>query len=796
MRARTEPARGDGLLLRSMREGIIRRGPGPLSLDGFRCESAAALSQLIQSLGLCVVSDLSVGSWRSFQIAEELMGQLGMEVAPSLLATPAIEAAAAVESPTYRASTIDAAIDSECAGNKIALRALVLAHNIVAALRRGPPRNCLVLAPRSSFSCTWAVEDVWFVRFLAQGLQDTECRLYIIATDEAPPALPEDWRIIFSQLDGPRRPLSKAIHPLELVPSVVAPPIVAALVDSHSSLTELGLVLDGGWLLIPPERRRAPSTARRLDYDRLAILVRAVPWLRAYAEVRGNNLHVDPGFLLDAAQQRFAEGNAELALRYLERAGACARHASDRAICQSFAQGIRVAAERYQEAAAVAVPSPALLPQVRAGLLQNIGWGMVMSGEAVAARRYLQEARELLTSARESREYLYLLNISALTELKIGNSAGAMQMEQEIAASLAGRPQPDWHLTYINSINLARLYRRLGDLDSAERHYQRAFSTTLGCRSMSDAVYCNVCFGLLAQAKGQMDRALRCWLQAALHWLRSPAPEAIAHRVAGAIMGRPLLPLEDPVEPVSEALEHRLLGVIRESSFEGRIDNRECEPPVFLLSPATKESKIGELEPLSPSDQQVPIERTAAILGVFLSRAVAVSAASGPAHSRLRILVRAVLSGVCEDEDLLRYPTILVDDRHGKEIPETEREILEACVENGVDTLRIGHRDVTLSAAARDRLVSSLRVRQGAAVASLIGNAESMRVTFKRYLPPRLLTGVAAQLASLLSEPVRLADLVLQRGERPSLYMTQNLVRTLKRARIVDVELPEDVSIY
>src|SRR5207247_3985118 len=114
---------------------------------------------------------------------------------------------------------------------------------------------------------------------------------------------------------------------------------------------------------------------------------------------------------------------------------------------------------------------------------------------------------------------------------------GAFVIEETIQAALGRITTGRWQLTYINSLNMARLYRRRGDFDAAQRSYREAFATSFGTWSDSDAIYANVCAARVHEARRWYASALHAWGRAALYWVSSAVPEAIARRVTRTILG-------------------------------------------------------------------------------------------------------------------------------------------------------------------------------------------------------------------------------------------------------------------
>src|SRR6185295_16253654 len=125
----------------------------------------------------------------------------------------------------------------------------------------------------------------------------------------------------------------------------------------------------------------------------------------------------------------YAAGAADLSRRLLKRATDCAPNPERRGLFSAYLQGMSIAQGRFGEVADYPDPSMNFPPAMRSFLLQAKGWGLVMNGQPERAIKYLQDARAIWADTR-GREYLYLLNIVALAQLKSGNSEMALELEK------------------------------------------------------------------------------------------------------------------------------------------------------------------------------------------------------------------------------------------------------------------------------------------------------------------------------------------------------------------------------
>jgi tetratricopeptide (TPR) repeat protein len=765
----------------------------PPRLDGLQADSLESILQGVSDLGappeiLC--ADLSLGAWQSHQVATELASQLGLALPETQ--TPvherpprAFERWVAEGFPedllaevlSTSADSIGRWIDAEAQGDRGRRRCLELARRILGSLEDAGPLTLTILAPR--FGLSWEREDLLFVESLLRGLH-SRSRLLVVGDERR--AVPERWHVTWRLARStPRRePASRSLQ--DLVPGLLDEELRRRL---PCAPLEPLLPLPGARFLVDPERRRPPDQVSRLDYDRLADAAPGPGWLAAYAQYRGNNIHVEPWTLCREARLRLEEGGEEIALRLQERAVSCTSQPVPRGLLECIAQGWRIALQRYGEASTMGDPSPALPAVLRGALLQTKGWGLTMVGRAQQAEPCLREALALLRPRFEGRrEYLYLKNIAALNRVNLGDVAGALAAEREIEEDLAALPTRDVRLEYVNSINLARLHRRRGEFDLARAGYERAFATTWGLRTDNDLIYGNVCHARLEAARGWHEGALLAWLRAALHWAAADTPEAVGWRTVAAVLGRRAHPDEDVVEAVSAALADVLLEEASAVPAGRRDPEPDAEGPVFVRAP--------EL----PGTVRA-FRRIVGARGWSAIRAEdeAPPAVDGPAARRLRRVVGSMIrSG--EDGDEAAAPGLfVVDDRLGRELAANPVEMIETAVRLAVPRVRYEAVDTELTPALRVALEGSLRVSLSPAVGRVLRHDGEASVTFRRYRGAQDLTGDEARLLGLVEEEAPVELLWRRSGTHDPLPSFVRALRTLEWKRVVEIRLTEQACL-
>jgi len=607
-------------------------------------------------------------------------------------------------------------------------------------------RDLVVVAP--CFGLPWDRSERRFVELLRKA----GARVVVVVSTKTDPVEGEEARV------------------LRLVPGILTRAVADAVSADRGSLRLLG----SGCFAVPLELRPAPGTVDRFEFDELASRSDGVPWLADYARLFCNNAFVDPDELAGRAWRSFADGAVPVALKLLERAIGCSRSSLARASLQAQAQGMRIATARFREVAAAPEPLLDAPAPLRGFLLEAKGWGLAMSAEpedAAEALRLLQEARRVLDDgAGGSREQLYLLNILALSALKAGDSDAAIELELEVEARLAELDSRDWRLTYVNSMNIARLERRRGRLDEARDAYLRAFATVEGVRSPSDAVHANACLARLDAEAGRPAAALQGWLRAVLHLLAAPRPEALARRVVGAVAAAAGMTPPAPGEPIEPLLESLLLASAR-ATGEERLAVA-CREAPRALAPAVTRSGLP-------------------FIGVGAAE-IGVLAGDAPTARRggLASLVHRLLVALGAEE-LDPATALVVDDRLGRELPGSALELAGACVRLGVSRMSFDGRVFELDT---EELELSSAVSIGPAVDLIEAADGAYTVYFKRYLPPAEVAAVEAGLLAGAARRPPMRELARQLDRFLTREEAVACIRTLEQRRMLTVELPDEAA--
>lgn len=773
------------------RVNICRSSQLPV-FSGLYATTATALNQSIHRFfphWHQVFSDLSLGAWQSHQVAAEFSAQLGLALSmPDMPSPPDVQ-----NFPSY-ADTIGTGIDAEATGDRSLSIALAATAQIATALMSLPPQIFLVIAPR--FSSDWGSENLRFLEFLAHALVGTQSRLVVICADVIAPESPAQWSIKWlNQPQLTSSPEAKTAETsttlLRLIPGIVEAAVliaVEAVAPQISAQISAQIHLQNGHSLIAPEHRQPPQKISRIDYDKLGTAVSQWRWIDAYSQVMGNTFYSDPLFLCHQGWDFFSQGSYHLALRLLEKALSISVQPEERGRVQAQLQGMRIASQRFQAAANSCEPSPSMPTKLQGFLWQAKAWGLVMTQATEAAEKCLQQATGLQKTATGDRESLYLLNISALNQLKLGRLEEALRIEQEIEKCTEKLEVIDYHLVYVNSLNLARLYTRSGALDLAQHYYERAFMTTDSIFTESDLVYANICFAKLNHQRGRHTEELFSWIRASLYWLSSSLPEAIGPRVIRSLL--PLAaekPISNRIEAFSSQLFEHLLEAIQLAdifSLPNALDLDETldlktQSPVFVRA-----------ERLIRQSSSTDLLFSAGGTGwnVLGSSKVVLPPFNGRAYQRLGALLYQIFQTVCPICPWQKTSTVAVDGQVGYQTT-TLQAALSISLRYGVSEVVFDNRLVDLS--EQDELEKYCLVTRNEAISQILthhsqGLTQKV-VLFKRYLPARMLSQQEARILDSLARSKSLLALA-DRLQVP-LSICRSQVRSLENENLVRCSL-------
>jgi hypothetical protein len=734
-----------------------------------------------------VVVDVSAGGSAGQSATAQLTRQLGMEseTAP----TPADAGWLMVGHEWEYADFIARSVDREGRGDTVLIDASTAASRIAGELRRNVVTTCAVITP---------------------GPREPLSRYDRVFLAELGGRLAGYGRMLTITWPATAMPGASAIHEagavvpmVALVPGLLDAELAAALAD-ESEIAQL-IPIRGGLFMVPPQLRQAAAAAGPLDYDRLAARQPDRAELAAFAQRRGNAYFAQPALLCQQGWAEFADHHTEAGVDLLAHAARCARSPLEKAICAAQLGGMAIALRQFDLPAQLPAPSASAPAELRGFLRQCKGWGLVMSGEPSRALAELRLAIKELAGWAGRREYLYLLNITALAALRSGEADEALALEQHIAAALARASSPDRQLRYVNELNLARLYRRRQQPDLARAHYDAGFATTRGVGTQGDILHDEVCHAHLDTRQERDADAAAAWLRAALLWSGFGCPRALGERVAMAILGTG--GLGDPVDPaaISEALLARLQASDASESagqFRGRREQTDVPDIAWLDADQFADEAVDV-------DEAVLIAAAgwALIVRPATHRPLRAVPAGMAGDDGRQLLRRAIVNRLQALQPLPHWDSagvLLIDDRLRRGIPRRPAEAVESALRLRVRRLVVEGREYHLGEALAREAELQLGVRVGAAVTAIsaadgidpdgLGQGR-VGVRFGRYRPPlELSQWAAAALEGMRSGEVRTVQDVVRRTPGIDEFETVRLLRRLESDRVIELTVDDETS--
>ncbi len=368
-------------------------------------------------------------------------------------------------------------------------------------------------------------------------------------------------------------------------------------------------------------------------------------------------------------------------------------------------------------------PDPAISDALLRDLSMSRAWALVMTRKRSEAEPLFAHARLTKPQGRDP-FWLYLLNISALNKHRLGHLEEAFSFEHTIEEALASFDPPDWHMHYINSINLARLYRFAGEYDRAQGYFKSAFAISEGLRSESDQVYLNLCQSGIEEAMGRLAEALMARFRAALHWLSMPVPEALAPRVARAMSVESGL---DLVARVSAYLEGTLTTLLEQIGppFSALVDVPLADMPVFRHVTSYPEGPLAMVIG-GPG------------WGLLARQDRRLSDQVRPEQQPLARLVARLVTLLNPDSELSDSTSLILAPCFGTELPTTWCELGALAVRHGCQEVRFRDRRMTLDGGQIASAENRGHIEVGPGVDGLARNDTGLLVTFCRSRQPIL----------------------------------------------------------
>ena len=755
-----------------MSQFAITRTSNPITVKGVYFESFEKLKKtlLIKDFEKdCLVSDLTMASWRSHWVAREFISQLDTSsLSPRLF--PRTNTFGNWENDQDYGLMVGKLIDWESSGDKNTIQAHNFALQILLLLQNITPKKLLLIAPK--FNNEWCEENKVFINFLVHGLKETAHEFYIVMHSENNNIVHENWEV-------------KMINPPPLYSIVPQKPVtIPGLIPLESlynhKKNEDYIALNRGWALISPVLRRPV----RYCFSDKAIRFKQVEtesWVQDFIYFFGANKEVDLNKTLEIAGNHFSEGGFEIALRYIKRALEFCTDETRLAILQIQAQGMRIALSKFQEVADQSVPETSTIPNNLIGSLYlSKAWGLVAINKPQLAEVYFKMARRALVHFKDSIYYLHLLNLSALNKVKLNRIEAAFDVESEIAERITNLEKTNWQLYYVNCINQAELYKQAQSYKKSERYYQKAFSTTLSLRSESDLIYTNLCTSKLEQLKGNHLLSFHYLFRGIIHWLSMEVPESIAPKVASTILNAPIYNKTDLPDQISKKLIEHLVSTTQQAKILAENFNiSQINPEDYVVFNRLDIQNKFNTENVA----WVGNPGWSFILGSSVKKPVYQS----KNYNILSSMAFKFAEKAIPKSYIPHNPIVLVDDQLGCEIPATKTEIVESALRTGIETIIYRRKKYQINPAAKNELENNLKMVPSPGIDHLINKDEPNGIAFKRYKNSIDLKPFRQNIFDYLNDDLSLDNLVIKTNIRKNDLLKE--LRAMEQKKIVKLKL-------
>ncbi len=697
----------------------------------------------------CLFSDLSLGAQKGHWVLNELNGQLGLSPYDS------VQPLIGIRSEQQYADTISRLIDNESIGDINFLAAYAGCKKIINELVEQHVK-CIVIIPPNATN-VWEDENLKFVRLLVQGIEAIDCDLTILSYPGC--NLGEEWDVVFEN----EAPEGVHFNDDFALPGVLDGKLATIFKEL---VPDSSLELSNDYVVASPLTRLKIAN-NNTEFIRLLSNQEVYRHLYTYF----NLLEIDESanveeFQMEAAK-RFSEGAYAIALRMLKSIKGKVKAPLILASITSQMQNIRIALMYFSEAAQEVTPSLDLPDEYKASLFQAKAWGLVMTNQAQEAEDYFEQARAFLSEEDHPRMYLYLMNISALNKLRIGEIDTAFRFEREIEEKLSTRVVQDWHILYVNSINQARLYKKVNDLVRAEEYYMKAFEINNSLKVESDLLYTNFCLAQLEDLKGNSAASYTYYLRTCIHWLCNEAPESLAPRVAQAVLSKKLSSELGRVNDISKRLINQLKIAISKSNIQ------------------VKDVSMTRLNFRRVNESIHPeIAMGTHGIGVFAGNETDDTGYSCETYDELKLLVSNCLMTFFPE--LSDFKTLYTDTVFGNELPSSSKELISSCIHYGVDKLIFGKNKFYLSEEDRNGLLMSSAVRLCGCISSARPSENQIMIYFKRYNTPIVVKGLECEILRLVSATSTVQGIVQAIGEYEPVL---GALKDMQHKRLITISL-------
>ena len=145
----------------------------------------------------------------------------------------------------------------------------------------------------------------------------------------------------------------------------------------------------------------------------------------------------------------------------------------------------------------------------------------------------------------------------------------------------------------------------------------------------------------------------------------------------------------------------------------------------------------------------------------------------------MRRLLFGIICANAVQADLVEVSSILIEDNFKQELPSELPEMLYTAARLKIPRLFFDQKTIHLTEAERGTIQNTVSLKAGPAIGSILnGENGKVKIFFKRYYSPVVLSGLDAKIVRKLPEPVLLEKLT---GEFSKENQQENIWESIKR---------------
>jgi hypothetical protein len=390
----------------------------------------------------------------------------------------------------------------------------------------------------------------------------------------------------------------------------------------------------------------------------------------------------------------------------------------------------------------------------------------MLSNQTDCSKKYFEKINITANLASSDLLSLYRANIYALLQHRLGHTDVAFQIEHQIESKLATQTEKNTQIRYINSLNLARLYRLKEDFLESKLYYDLAYASISGLYSETDHVYRNVNYASLFEGENRLDKALVYWTRAALHWLSMKYPESLGWRAARAILRRPLFPNDAlDINEINTAISQKLRSFIEKLNIN-------------LIDSPRKLQQIFQKNHITLAENYLYVGCSQGISFICSPKNFETGLIRNEPAELLHDVQKLLAYYHCLPDSTTETQSIIIEMGSNDEVLGTYSEVLARAALLNIQNIIFDGKKNTINCS---QLLSSIRIKLSPAVTRIEFSNGKVKIIYNRFYQDKELDNRFYNLFTLLNErrELQLSDLLSEYALSDLLLLEQDKVITL-----------------